>query len=290
MAQTNIYLLLAETDPPYHWISHNHFDPEDTLLRHYYQVLDSFIKQINNKIKEEVDTKLRDTLKGRCFIGYYDKDNMEKFFKRYDTHKKINSNNPLTFLRKLIRNTFENWRDAKQQLSDNEYKTFNNTVTVKDHTFCEMSQRQVNVREINYALLNHYACDINTDIISVTIEGGDTAKFFNLRCSGSFERWLTDSIIQKRMFHPNPKHVKKGQSNRSDVSELECSPEEAQDLLNTAIGGDGHKLFNYDKKRNKFIIFMDETHGECEKVYHGYHVALNSTDVPQPVKNILNRK
>ncbi|MBF0515530.1 MAG: hypothetical protein HQK97_00230 [Nitrospirae bacterium] len=165
----------------------------------------------------------------------------------------------MTLLRKLIRERFESWRDAKQQSSDKEYKIFKNSVTVKDHTFCEMSQRQVNVREINYALLNHYACNINTDLISVTIDGGVTAEFFNLRCSGSFELWLKDTVIQKRRFKHNPKHDNKARDSSSYVSDLKCPPDEAQALLNTAIGDSGNRLFNYDEKRNKYIIFMDET-------------------------------
>lgn len=262
---------------------------DDESLGHYYVILASFIKQINDKINKEVETRLRDEIKKVCLIGYYDEQNVREFFKRYDRVKKDFSTNPLSLIRKLIYSKLENWRDNIQQSADNKYEIFNNKNTIKNHTFCEISQRKAIIHEINYALLNHYACAIDTDEISVSIDGGASVKFFNLRCNSSFEQWLNKTIIQKRHFEPYDKHDKKGKGNRSGVSELECSKEEAQDLLNTAIGGFGHKLFNYDKKHKMYIIFMDEKHGECEKTYHGYHVDLNSTDVPTSiVSQLLN--
>ncbi|MBF0553684.1 MAG: hypothetical protein HQK96_03920 [Nitrospirae bacterium] len=291
MAVTNIFLLLAETKPSYNWTLNNEPFQDDEPLGHYFEIINSAIKQIKEKINDEVKDKLRDEIKRECLIGYYDENNARNFLECYKGDEKKYSINQLSFLRKIVYNNLENWRDDSKQSPDKEYKLFNKS-TIKNHTFCEMSQRIVNIREINYALLNHYACSIDTDEIPVTIEGGATVKVFNLQTknSGSLAKWLVNTIIQKRIFNLNPKHGENGRGNQPRQAVLECSKENAQDLLNTAIGGSGNKLFNYDKTHDKYIVFMDEKHNECEKSYHGYHVDLNSTDVPQSIKNRFDTK
>lgn len=51
--------------------------------------------------------------------------------------------------------------------------------------------------------------------------------------------------------------------------------------------GDDNKLYNYDKKNKKYIIFQDDE--TQENSYHGYHVK-NDNEVPVEIKRILKKQ
>ncbi|MBN2533244.1 MAG: hypothetical protein JXB88_10150 [Spirochaetales bacterium] len=105
----------------------------------------------------------------------------------------------------------------------------------------------------------------------------------------SLENWIVINRIPRKFKH-NPKHPKAKEINKNKyVSALLCSEEEAQILLNSAIGDAGfsNKLYNYDTKNKKYIIFQDDD--TQENTYHGYH-AINDTEIPEIIKTILNKR
>lgn len=88
------------------------------------------------------------------------------------------------------------------------------------------------------------------------------------------EVWLRDNR-QPRVFNKNPKHGEQGKGVRSNkgekVSPLLCSPQEAQQFLDTAIGCATFKkeLYNFDRERNKYIVFSNEN--TPDNTYHGHY-------------------
>lgn len=90
-----------------------------------------------------------------------------------------------------------------------------------------------------------------------------------LRCNNvnDFKNWLA----QKRIFNQEyKKHGVNGDNNQSGESKLYCSYDEAQALLDGALGDENTEhLFNYDAKYKRFIKFKHENRGFW---YHGYHV------------------
>ncbi|KWT84044.1 hypothetical protein [Candidatus Magnetominusculus xianensis] len=268
MAGTNLFLLLAETTPSNQWMQPNVFQDELSL--------NQYVNELSVKLEEIIIEN---------YIGYFDEENRLNFIKHYNMDDFPYA--PITRLKRLLRD-WENWRETIQQSSDKEYKIFGQPI--KDHTFCEISKRQATDKNNNYALLNHHACKIMDKNISVSIDGRNAYYFPNLQNFTSLIQWFVENRKPKRMFNLNPKHGENGRGNWPDASSLECSKDEAQELLNTAIGDSGKTLYTYDKKNMKYIVFRYENTDEDKITYHGYHVALNSTDIPQSVKNFFDQK
>jgi hypothetical protein len=93
----------------------------------------------------------------------------------------------------------------------------------------------------------------------------------------------------QRTYNHNPKHGENGKNVKhnkgEDVSPLECSIEEASQLLKFAVSTRNKaELYVYDDPRKKFIVYK----AESEHVYHGYH-PIDQDEVPQEVKNFLLR-
>jgi len=88
----------------------------------------------------------------------------------------------------------------------------------------------------------------------------------------------------ERIFKHNPKHdrVRPLYNKGEVVSILECSFENADKLLRSAIGestANDRKLYNYDNENEKFIIFYKHDKNE----YHGYHVD-NEDEIPAKIR------
>jgi len=89
------------------------------------------------------------------------------------------------------------------------------------------------------------------------------------------EVWLSQNR-PPRVFSNNPKHGESGKGVRTHkgekVSALLCNAQEAQKLLDTAIGCAKitDRLYNFDRKYGKYIVFEDEN--TPNNTYHGYYV------------------
>ena len=104
-------------------------------------------------------------------------------------------------------------------------------------------------------------------------------------------RILFDENRTPRKFNLNPKHGENGKNTRTNkgekVSPPHCSKEEAQILLNTAIGDfkTTTELYNYDESHSRFIVFKYENDSPANQ-YHGYHVdSIN--EIPAFIRTLL---
>jgi hypothetical protein len=93
----------------------------------------------------------------------------------------------------------------------------------------------------------------------------------------------------ERKFVANKKHdpVRPLHNKDEEVGLQECSDEEAQMLLNNAIGAAtplDKKLYNFDSDRNKYIIFR--RHESVSNEYHCYHIH-NENEIPANIKGRL---
>lgn len=220
MGVTNLFLLLAETEPFYQqWMLSNEPVHDESLCNEYLDGLFGYIKEI------EIEN----------YDGYYDPANLDNFLLHYEIE--IDYPHPRVIISEILKERWGNWRDTIQQALNKEYTLFSQPI--ENHTFCEISQRKLDDHENNYALLNHHACKIS-DIISVAIGGKKPEGFSNLRDKASLIQWFAENRIPKRIFKPHDKHKKQPIKDMAlwgeGASILECSDEEAQVLLNTAIG------------------------------------------------------
>ncbi|NJO02815.1 MAG: hypothetical protein HC880_15045 [Bacteroidia bacterium] len=112
------------------------------------------------------------------------------------------------------------------------------------------------------------------------------------------EKWLKENR-GPRIFNVHPKHGENGQGNwgksrGNKVEVLECSQEEAQILLDTAVGNhqiDPRRLYNYDVKHEKYILFYYE--GDTpQNQYHGFHLSEDNPEqkIPPSIMMVLKEK
>lgn len=196
-----------------------------------------------------------------------------------------------------------NWQNNKKQSSKNRYflldlKAFSIT-ELEDHSLGEGVAFEKIENNDKCLILNHLALQLDSHYISIISEQrGVLVKrvLTNLSVVNSkdeLSNWLLENR-KKRRFNLSDKHGENGtlswkNSNNNKVSLLECSKEDAQKLLSTAIGDnriDERRLYNYDKKCNKFILFYFEGDNP-QNQYHGFHIDIEeSQKIP---KSILQR-
>jgi len=93
-----------------------------------------------------------------------------------------------------------------------------------------------------------------------------------------------------RTFNWNPKHGENGKgmiANKGEVvSPLECSKEEAAQLLPEAVAfRKTSELYAFDTDRNKYIVFKAEN--TPDNKFHPYH-PINQDEIPGEIKKFLN--
>lgn len=122
-------------------------------------------------------------------------------------------------------------------------------------------------------------CDAITcsNPIEVSLSSKETVKIDHVCNISLLHKWFSENRLPQRIFDYNPKHGDKDNqawmiagSNRR-AAQLEVSREEAQKLLNLAVGTDIHSaLWYYDDVRKKHIYF--ENQQETRLAFHGYHL------------------
>ncbi|MGJ1327475.1 hypothetical protein [Sphingobacterium multivorum] len=108
--------------------------------------------------------------------------------------------------------------------------------------------------------------------------------FFN--SVDSIVEWLVN-CGEKRTFNLSPKHGQNGIGNWPGESSLLCSSEQAQVLLNKAIGDfvNLKRLFFFDESTNTYIEFFFEGNNP-QKSWHGFHLKKEDWDkrVPSSIR------
>lgn len=129
------------------------------------------------------------------------------------------------------------------------------------------------------------------DFIPYKNENPIFVRIFHANNKCELENWLFENRTP-RIFNLNPKHGENRQELRyehgEEISPLRCTKEEAQQLLEKAVGELGERdLFNYDSVYQKFIIFKDEN--TPQNTFHGFHVE-DENEVPQRIQQLLKSK
>ena len=288
MSKANIFLLLPETtqtNKTTPWsLTNDEFDNKEKY--------ETFMK---NKITEI------QTITIENYQGYFDGENFKNFFEGYDMFEDIYPNALKNkFRRKLIfKEAWKNWQEKPQQIKTATYSVFGQKIN--NHSLAEIAQHKQNRADETFALLNNNALNIQVGEITVhIIENNSTHSIdiSNVKDIEEIKEWFAENRLPKRKFHLIPKHGENGRgswntSRGNDVSLLMCSKEEAQELLNRAIVYQEEedednilkKLYNYDVTHNMFIKFFNEN--EPQNQYHGFHLPLDSHEIPNSIKKKL---
>lgn len=274
MVKVNLFLLLPETKPTNQWMRSTEKDFYEVIA---YETLIKDLKKISEGIAIEI------------YEGFYDHLNIINFLCLYDTLEDYYPFAPKKLLRSVIsRNAFINWREEKIQSADTDYQIFNQPTN--DNTFCEIAERKNMVGDDKYALLNHHACTI-PDMIAVNINDNSAIEIDNLKDEKEILAWFAQNRLPPRNFNINLKHGENRQYvlevGGKKISPLRCSLQEAQVLLNTAIGTTEKELYNLDPVYDEIIVFKYEG-PTPQNMYHGYHVPKDSTEVPIDIRKRLN--
>ena len=265
MSKTNIFLLLPETNPTSIWSNSNeHIQTEDSY--------NGFVK---NKVSEINLMKLEN------FVGYYSSNNLKNFFKHFDTLEEYYPKVKRKLISKI--KDWENWQNEPHQKNNRIYKIFNQLI--KNHTLPEIAERKNNIPNETFVLLNNNALTIQDTKIIISISDRINIEIDNLKNASELKAWFAKYRTPNRKFHLIPKHGENGTANWKEASPLMCSKQNAQVLLNTAIGISTDKLYNYDSDNKMYIIFWNEN--EPQNKYHGYHLPLNTIEIPHKIKKII---
>ena len=270
MASVNLFLLLPECNPVYNWMN-------NTAVYQNPEMLNQFIVELDAKLKEISIEK---------FNGYYDLKNVRNFLEDFNILEDYYPFPAKRLLTSAI-SSFDNWRDDLAQSDQVAYSIFSQSIN--DHTFIEVAERQHSNSQNYYFVLNHHG---HSPINPVRIECGDTSvKILTISEKTELIKWFADNRRPARNFHTTSKHGENRQEirivNGKTISPLRCSVEHGRLLLQDATGHTIDELFNIDG--NYFIVYKFEGDNP-QNLYHGYHVDLESTEVPSDIRQRLRAR
>ncbi|MBN2746005.1 MAG: hypothetical protein JXR34_04700 [Bacteroidales bacterium] len=265
MNKVNAYLVLPETNPANRWM----------LSTEMIQSQEAYSRFISKKAKEI------DAIGFENYQGYFDNENVANFFEHFDTLEDLYPSVKRKLQTKIA--SWQNWRKSPKQQNTRTYKIFNQAI--ENHTIPEIAQHKQNEPNDNYVLLNNEALNIGNSPVRITISGRAHIQIDYVGNTADLKVWFAKNRIPPRNFHVIPKHGENGRGNWPGASPLMCSGQEAQQLLNTAIGDNTDKLYNYDPQHSRYIVFWSEN--EPENLFHGYHLPLNTNEIPNEIKRIL---
>ncbi len=260
-----LFLLFPESNPTNQWMLSN-----DNLL-------DDEKKLLNFICKFEKSLHL---IKIENYSGYYDSSNIKNFLANFEILNDYYPKSMLFKIRTILEDWF-NWRDNQLQSDKKEYILFNQKIN--DNSFCEIAERKVRNPQNKYLLFNYYSCNIKDNLIHIKVEKNEIA--ISLVNKNNLFDWFCENRVPARVFHLNPKHGENGQGYFPNASPLMCNKEEAQILLNKAIGKEIKELFQFDSNHNMYLVFRYEN--EPNNRYHGYHIDKDSTEIPKIIKDRL---
>jgi len=232
-------------------------------------------------------------------VVYYSSVDMELLLNNFHEIAKMipgDYENKINLIRALLEQVnARNWQKHKKQRHDMIYfhqeSVGEKTHNVTNTSLAEATEYKFNEKKVAVVNLSHseYNDSIPIHINRSTLIPPKAMHMFRLETFKN-KKDLLAYIMEnwyQRNYNHNPKHGENGknvkQNKDEEVSPLECSIEEARELLKFAVSTRNKaELYMYDRVRNKFIIYK----AESEQVYHGYH-PINQDEVPQEVKDFL---
>lgn len=269
MSKVNLFILIPENNPKFSWVNSIDSLIDENNIRNYLRNLDSYKKTISH---EKYD-------------GYFDKKSFIDLSNQIKTLEDSYPRPTLRTLHLLFEDLFD-WQENVVQSNNNEIYTFFNN-PIENHIFCEVAQRKHNSPDQNFALINHQAITIQNEI---EIKINNINKHIEILDNETkLTHWFSENRIPKRNFHSIPKHSisKPIQRNGEIISPLFGNTENAESILKTAIGINSKELFGYDESNGMVIVFKYENNTP-QNLFHGYHVEINSNEIPKEIKNKLN--
>lgn len=229
---------------------------------------------------------------------FYDGKSIDKCCTYFE---ELSSNSYRETLRERLRIVLENacdWRHKPKQETIREshsyfyfswhFESYGNNTTIKDiknTTLAELSERilQADFNEKRFVLVvPKNACDTHPykhPCSIVTIKEVYPFKhelpiFIEVKYTTDAESWIKENRTPLCM-NRNNKHGENGRRAHRRASILYCSIDEAQNLLNSAIGDARYSskekwLYNYDQSHEKFIAFPYENETP-QNQYHAFH-------------------
>lgn len=267
----NLFLLLPESTPSNQWMRNN------TAFQSI-EGINQFVLELNDKLEE---------IKIENYTGYYDLQNVNNFLSDYDTLEECYPKPARRLLSSSI-TSFYNWRENTTQSNNTQYLIFSQQVL--DHTFCEVAQLNQNFPQKNHTIVDHNSHTIGNSV-TISVDGQN----ININSLGNKQEIVNWFILNRqptRKFHVSEKHGENRQEiryeNNKMISPLRCGETEARDLLQSAIGVNLKELFNKDRKLGYYIVFKLEGNNP-QNQYHGYHVEFTSNEVPDAIKEKLEK-
>jgi hypothetical protein len=267
MSKVNLFILIPERSPAFNWINSTDILIEENVIRDFLRNLDIYKKSIDH---EKYD-------------GFYDRNSLIELSKQIIILEESYPRPTLRTLQTLFFDFFD-WREDCNHSNENDYSIFN--FPIENHTFCETAQRKHNNVDQNFAFFNHQAVTIK-DEIEIKLNNSNR-NFKILENSTELIDWFCENRIPKRNFQSIPKHdipkpiVRRGQL----ISPLYGDDKNASEILKIAIGINSKELFGYDKLKNMVIIFKFEN-DTPQNQYHGYHVNIDSNEIPNEIRKKL---
>lgn len=268
MSKVNLFILIPEHNPKFNWIHSIDNLIEERDICNYLRNLNSHKKSI---FHEKYD-------------GYYDQNSLIALSNQI---KILEDSYPQPTLRtlRLIFEDFFDWRENAVQTNENKYSVF--STQIENHTFCEIAERKQNNTEQLFFMMNHQAITFQNQI-NIKINNKDN-HFEIVQNEVELTNWFSKNRIPKRNFQSIPKHniQKPIIRNGKLISPLYGNSENANEILKSAIGINTKELFGYDKA-NKMVIVFKHENDTPQNQYHGYHVEINSNEIPKEIKIKLN--
>lgn len=216
------------------------------------------------------------------FNGYYDSQNVKAFAIPIDTLQDCYPRMSV-LLRKALMDWGSDWRRKMSMTEADETVYFNEAV--KGDTLCEVAKRQTSDHGSSFLLLDCDAFVHKADRREVVFNGVDVSLSTCGMNEQDLAEWFSCNRKPARVFHLSPKHGEKGKGaypeNKGDeVSSLQCSEDDARELLKRAVGVDEEckRLHYYDSENGMFVEFKCEGGG----VYHGFHIKNEQAGIRVP--------
>lgn len=262
--KVNLFVLMPESNPQFQWITN----------------LEEFIEheKINDYILNLFRSK--ESIKLENYNGYYDGLSLLDLTNQIKILEDSYPKPILRTLRSLFKDFF-NWREEPTII--NEYSYFILNQNILKHSLCEISQRKKDNELENFAIINHQIISINE--ISVLINQNVNISIDLINNNVDLINWFSENRIPKRNFQSIPKHKIQNPiiKNNKLISPLYGTEENANIILNSAIGISLKELFGFDKLFNKVIVYKFENNTP-QNQYHGYHVDTNSDEIPNEIR------